>query len=332
MSIIEICTELDSDTETEIDTQTNSASTQKAIFAKDLLWKQNATIKIGFLGTDSGIEFVKSTAKNVDPIEIEISNLTPINAIKKVVNERIQPLVNLKLIFVNNSSTADIRISFDNKEGSKSAIGTYALKKPKNKYTMNFAWFNASTILHEFGHAIGMRHEHQGPFSNIQWDKEVLDEYYEELGWSPAKVQRNIIDKKNPKDIIGSDFDPLSIMLYFFPPEFTLNHIGTPENERLSGYDVIWITKTYPRKNGITPEDFYYNTYGISLADSLAESDRLANRYKPGYTEPFAWWKILLIIISILVLIGIAVTFYLNKRRQNQRQSYRPIFQREKYL
>lgn len=329
MSILQICTELD----TETDTETSSSLTQKAIFWKDLLWEQNDTITIGFLGTDTGIEFYESIGKNVDPIEIEISNLSPINAIKKVVQERIQPLVNLNLKFVTNSSTADIRISFNKTRGSNSAVGTYALKKPTDKSTMNFAWFNARTILHEFGHVLGMEHEHQGPFSNIQWDKEALDEYYKDLaGWSPDKVQSSIIDKKNPKNIIGSDFDPLSIMLYFFPPELTLNHIGTRANNRLSGYDVIWITKTYPRKGGITPEDFYYNTYGISLADSLAESDRLAKRYKPGYTEPFAWWKILLIIISVLVLIGFAVTFYLNNRKHHQNQRYRPIFQHEKYL
>jgi hypothetical protein len=326
MSILEICTELDIKT----GNQTSSRSTQKAIFEKDLLWKQNATIKIGFLGTDTGIEFVKKI-KNVDPIEI--SNLSAINAIKKVVQERIKPLVNLNLMFVNNSSTADIRISFDKKLGCESYVGTNALDIPKDEYTMNFAWFNASTILHEFGHALGMKHEHQGPFSNIQWDKEALDEYYKDLaGWTPDEVQYSVIDKQNPKDIIGSDFDPLSIMLYFFPARLTLNHIGTRANNRLSGYDVIWITKTYPRKGGITPEDFYYNTYGISLADSLAESDRLAKRYKPGYTEPLAWWKILLIIISVLVLIGLAVTFYLNNRKQHQRQRYRPIFQHEKYL
>lgn len=318
MSIVEICTEL----HTQADTHTSSSLTQKAIFSKDFLWKQNVTIKIGFLGSDRKIKF--EIAKNVDPIEI--SNLSAINAIKKVVQERIQPLVNLNLIFVNNSSIADIRISFDKKLGCRSYVGTNALDIPKDEYTMNFSWFNASVILHEFGHALGMEHEHQGPFSNIQWDKEALDEYYKDLcDWTPEEVQSFIIDKLNPKDIIGSDFDPLSIMLYYFPARLTLNHIGTSPNKRLSGYDVIWITKTYPRKGGITPEDFYYNTYGISLADSLAESDRLAKRYKP---EPFAWWKILIIIISVLVLIGLVVKFYLNKRNQ----SYRPIFQHEKYL
>ena len=72
MSILEICTELDIKT----GTQTSSRSTQKAIFEKDLLWKQNATIKIGFLGTDTGIEFVKKI-KNVDPMHDEFLNESP---------------------------------------------------------------------------------------------------------------------------------------------------------------------------------------------------------------------------------------------------------------
>ena len=147
------------------------------------------------------------------------------------------------------------------------------LKVDKNKATMNFGWLDVGTILHEFGHLLGMTHEHQGPFSNIQWNKPLLYRVYKaSLGWNPDKVNKQIINRHNYRDTTGSDFDPLSIMIYFFSPKLTLNNLGTPENNRLSGYDVLWITKIYPKDPNddhhyISPEDFYLQTYGITLDD-----------------------------------------------------------------
>lgn len=73
------------------------------------------------------------------------------------------------------SGTAQIRVTFTQGAGSYSYLGTQALNRPSNSETMNFGWFNDSTTdtefsrttIHEFGHALGMIHEHQHPLANI---------------------------------------------------------------------------------------------------------------------------------------------------------------------
>lgn len=68
---------------------------------------------------------------------------------------------------------ADIRVSFNPKTGSYSAIGI-AAKDPSRdgQATLNLGWIkegaeftneNRGVTLHEFGHALGLLHEHQSP-------------------------------------------------------------------------------------------------------------------------------------------------------------------------
>jgi hypothetical protein len=41
--------------------------------------------------------------------------------------------------------------------------------------TMNLGFFDKATVLHEFGHAIGLIHEHQSPFKGgFEWDKDEV--------------------------------------------------------------------------------------------------------------------------------------------------------------
>jgi hypothetical protein len=300
--------------------QNNSG--QKAAFLKRALWPQNKVIKIGFIGTGDNARRPHFSS-DCDPLQYTIQNgtYTTIEIIKKVVNERIQPLVNLNFTFVDDLENTDIRISFD-RGSARSEIGRDALYSNKDEATMNLGWIDVGTILHEFGHAIGMKHEHQSPNSSINWNKPIVYLYgWLAFGWDTDKVDRNIIDQLDDTLYIASTFDPLSIMLYYYPAILTLDFKGTSANERLSGYDVEWIAKTYPKKGGISPQDFYLKTYGITLDASKAESDRLAENFKKS--DGLSWWKILLIVISIIIIIIIIVVAI--KKFYNKRYHYRRL-------
>src|SRR5262249_14433274 len=93
---------------------------------------------------------------------------------------------NVRFAF-DNAPNAVIRIAFE-PGASWCYIGLDALDPSlgPNDPTMNFGWFTAATpndelqrvVLHEFGHALGLIHEHQSPSATIPWDREAVTRYY----------------------------------------------------------------------------------------------------------------------------------------------------------
>lgn len=249
------------------------------------LWKPFSTIKISFLDNNNVPRTEsKIFGTSVDPLNDEINNLNSIEAVKKVVNERIKPLVNLNIQFVDNPSEGDIRVSFDKNDGAWSTIGTDCFTvKNKEEATLNLGWIDAPTIIHEFMHAIGsMIHEHQNPIGDnqIQWNTDAVYKWASQTqGWDKKTTDENILDHYNKTLINGSNFDPMSIMLYFYPPELT-NGQGTKINGRLSGYDVEWLNNMYKQNAPETPENFYQRVYGQSLQSALNNSDKERQKFK----------------------------------------------------
>jgi hypothetical protein len=114
---------------------------------------------------------------------------------------------------------ADIKIDFDPTGGAWSYIGTDTLEGEKSQPTMNFGWFDVPTVLHEFCHALGMVHEHSNPNGKpINWAVcHVAKFASESQGWNAKDIKENIVEKYKADLINGSEFDPRSIMLYFYP-------------------------------------------------------------------------------------------------------------------
>lgn len=161
---------------------------------------------------------------------------------------------NIKFLF-NDAPDAEIRIAFDQNDGAWSYVGTDCRDIPYNQPTMNLGFLDGGTAAHEFGHAIGLAHEHQNPNAGIQWNEEVVIREMAQSPnyWDAATTRHNILRKYAQNQINGTAFDPRSIMLYFFPPEWTLNGVGTQQNEVLSSTDRMFVAgaKMYP-KTGAT--------------------------------------------------------------------------------
>jgi len=222
-------------------------------------------------------KFVMATATGADGKKLPIDPLVdmlkevPItDAIKTIVKERFEPICNLTFNFDNVlREDADIRIKLDPNNGSWSYIGTDSTLSPHDKPSMNFSWYDVGTVIHEFGHAIGLIHEHQNPFGEpVDWNEEKVYAWAKEnQGWDRQKTYTNIIEKTDKTTLNGSEYDPYSIMLYFFPAYLTNNGKGTQQNFILSKYDVFYINSTYPTKNPNAAKEFYKKVYNQDLGD-----------------------------------------------------------------
>ena len=150
----------------------------------------------------------------------------------------------------NNASDAEIRISFDPNDGAWSYVGTDASEQPSNAATMNLGFTDGGTPAHEFGHAVGLHHEHQNPDGGIEWNREEVIRSLSgpPNNWSVSQIEFNVLKKYSVDQIRGTQFDPDSIMLYFFPTSWTLNGIQTKDNAVLSVTDKNFIASAlaYP--------------------------------------------------------------------------------------
>jgi hypothetical protein len=166
-------------------------------------------------------------------------------------------VVNIGFDFVE-SGPAEIRITFNPQDGSWSYVGTDNLIIPQNRPTMNFGWLApdsseeeySSVVLHEFGHALFMGHEHQSPAAGkiIDWDREqVIKDCWEKLGWSAQQVNEQILTRYDKKLTVHTEPDVKSIMMYPFPAHWNKKGIGTPWNTALSDLDIEFMKKHYPK-------------------------------------------------------------------------------------
>lgn len=151
----------------------------------------------------------------------------------------------------NNAPDAEIRIAFNSSDGAWSYIGTDCQGIPRNEPTMNLGFLDGGTAAHEFGHAIGLAHEHQNPRGGIEWNEEVVirDLSGPPNNWSVEEIKHNVFEKYAIDQIRGTNFDPDSIMLYFFPGSWVKSGIGTKANDVLSALEKTFIASkdAYPR-------------------------------------------------------------------------------------
>jgi serralysin len=206
---------------------------EKAALVKDSKWPANSTISVSFLdGTDEQKALVRRFAV-----------------------EWITNLANLNFSWRAPPNT-DIRISFQY-SGSWSVIGTTAKSiMPKTQPTMNFGWLTPGVtdeearrvILHEFGHALGLIHEHQSPLGTIDWNKPavIADLSGPPNNWDAATIQHNMFEQYPSNSIAGTPLDWHSIMLYPIPKSWTNDGTSAGMNNTLSDADKQFIRKQYP--------------------------------------------------------------------------------------
>lgn len=163
-------------------------------------------------------------------------------------------MANLEFQWVDDGD-AEIRIGFQQGNGSWSYLGTTCRQIPDDELTMNYGWLTPESdddslrrvVLHEFGHALGLIHEHQNPKGGIRWNEPAV---IEELSgppnnWDEQAIRHNVLDHYPPEDVTSTDVDADSIMMYPIPASWTLDGFSADLNRDLSPTDVEFIRRAY---------------------------------------------------------------------------------------
>lgn len=202
--------------------------------AKGSKWTSGDTISISFLDGDDSLR----------------------QKVKSIAGEWTQAgMANLNLAFVKDSTDTMIRVSFQF-GGNWSLIGRDCLRRTNLELpTMNLELTANSPddlirrkVLHEFGHAMGMLHEHQIPQAGIQWNHNqvVSDLSGPPNNWTADDIENNVLRPAASDETNFVAFDPLSIMVYPIPSNWTNDGFSVGWNTQLSPNDKAFIHTEYP--------------------------------------------------------------------------------------
>ncbi len=220
------------DLSTAIDLAQQESNSTARVSYKGYYWANGQTIKIKFLNGDQNIQ----------------------NIIKQYASEWTN-YANINFQWVSSNVDSDIKIGINWNGGNTyfTDIGKAAGNRAQNVPSMNIisSGGNVSkgTILQQFGIALGLAYEHLNPTSPIQWNKEVVYAAYAQYGWTRAQVDQNFLNKLSASQVDYTNFDAKSVMLPFFPSNFTLNGYSQAQNSQLSIGDKEGIKTLYPSRS-----------------------------------------------------------------------------------
>lgn len=142
-----------------------------------------------------------------------------------------------------------IRLLPSGSDINRSYIGTDALLATDPTMTLS-EWPGdeqfVRNVLHEFGHALGMEHEHQHPQADIPWDTEKLFQAAAAGGLTEADVHRDFLDRIERQGALLAPYDRDSIMHYPIPEGATLGDWSVGINSSLSEGDKAFARRAYP--------------------------------------------------------------------------------------
>lgn len=239
------------------------ASTQLVV-ARNKLWKSDrsgtVTLNIAFLtGTPEEKQLIKKYAS----IWTQYANMD-FNFYDSLLDLPRGQKAHIRILIAQRDENASI--------GGDSYVGTDANYRRNNDSTMRIYISKKEMpsqlrgiVLHEFGHAIGLQHEHQHPEREFSYDQEKILTTCSTQGISESQCKFMHLDTFSTRDHDTYAYDPNSVMHYPLPREGVVNasEAAFTSSSTLSLLDKVGIAKVYP---GRRTEESIRSEHALELA------------------------------------------------------------------
>jgi len=169
--------------------------------------------------------------------------------------ERWKQVANIDFQWGVNILYSDIRVGFNN-SGAWSFVGRIP-ESLNTQQTMNFAWLDSITVLHEFGHMLGLFHEHQNPNNPIAWNTAnvIADASGPPNNWSLATIRNNILNRLTASQTDNSPYNNNNPMGYPYPASWTTDGSSGNPQDRFTHDLVLFGNRHYPFDDTEEPVD-----------------------------------------------------------------------------
>ena len=149
----------------------------------------------------------------------------------------------------SDAPDAEVRVAFEG-QGGFSVVGTDALQVPADQATVRLGGLAEAdehrfrqSVLHEFGHVLGLIHEDTNPNGNIPWNRATLDTLFD-----PTLVDENLVRHADlPR---YRPFASESVMFLLsvdrYPATLFTSHFMIVRTDHLSEADIAFIRELYP--------------------------------------------------------------------------------------